>query len=78
MELHITLKVKNFLSQTFRGVFPIRDNLRRKGVELEGGCCNYMEDEATFHLFFQCSFARDCWRILYMDLSCMRTFLTLS
>lgn len=58
-KLYILLKVKNFLWRVLRGVFPTKNNLRRKSIDVNGYYCNYNEVETVFHVFFQYFFARD-------------------
>ena len=45
-----------------------RNLLKRKHMHLEdysSVLCNLGCEETSFHLFFECSFSRDCWAPLY-------------
>lgn len=65
--LSLPPKVKIFLWRFCKNTIPVRDLLRHKGVSVPTLCpfCN-LADEHMVHMFFECSFANQCWRQVNM------------
>jgi ribonuclease HI len=55
-------RVKNFLWRLAKNILPTRDNLSKKGVQIENLCplCN-AEPETVDHIFLHCQIARLTW-----------------
>ncbi|CAN1747772.1 hypothetical protein LINPERHAP1_LOCUS3195 [Linum perenne] len=55
-------RIKVMLWRLARGILPTRSALYRRGIQIDDVCgvCNTMF-ETQWHLFVECSFARECW-----------------
>ncbi|XP_058732761.1 uncharacterized protein LOC131604333 [Vicia villosa] len=55
-------RIHNFLWRVIKDILPTRDNLRKKGIQLEDLCpfC-HNEQESAQHLFIHCDFAKHCF-----------------
>lgn len=63
-KLHVPPKIKSFLWRVCRNVFPCRYRLFSKGIDCPISCVNYGTGvESVWHLFVDCSFARQCWGV---------------
>lgn len=62
-KLVIPPKVRLFVWKLCQGILPTRSNLRRRIIQIEGGClwCA-REKETSTHLLFKCISARDVWK----------------
>ena len=60
--LQIPPKVRNFLWRAGRDCLPTRSKLQSRGIPVPLCClmCN-RDVENSWHLFFTCSFAQNCW-----------------
>lgn len=67
-QLPIPHKIRVFLWRLCRNTIPVRYRLRGKGVPVTISCpmCTG-EVEHLRHLFFECKFAKDCWRLVGLD-----------
>ena len=55
-------KVKIFMWRLLHNILPTAENLRMKGVNLQGGClvCGH-SDETAVHIMFQCKLSKEVW-----------------
>lgn len=61
--LQVSHKVKVLLWRFCRNTIPVRNLLRGRGVPAPIGCTMRVgEVEHLLHLFFDCSFAKECWQ----------------
>lgn len=49
-------KIKFFLWKAVRNVLPVGENLKNRGINMEGKCTHCGQDESSLHLFFHCPF----------------------
>lgn len=66
--LRVPPKVRDFLWRVCRDCLPHKSNLRRKHIITDSLCpmCN-IDVENSWHLFMNCSYAREVWRSAGMD-----------
>ncbi|XP_057803521.1 uncharacterized protein LOC131018835 [Salvia miltiorrhiza] len=63
-KLKVPPKVRNFLWRAGRNNLPTKDKLFSRGITVGGECVLCRTGfENLWHLFFQCPFADECWRI---------------
>ncbi|CAN1763719.1 Putative ribonuclease H protein At1g65750 [Linum perenne] len=61
-DLSVPPRIKNFMWRLGREVIPTRAALRRRHIAVPSGCGVCGNDSEDYnHLFFDCSFATDCW-----------------
>lgn len=61
--LNIPYKIRTFLWRLCRNNVPVRNLLRVKGIHVPISCVMCTgEVEHLFHLFFDCEFAKCCWK----------------
>lgn len=79
MENKCTLKLKVFLWLLLMDRLNSKDLLQRKHFNTQGNdrcvTCNSLTTEDSFHLFFTCSFAQQCWHNIGIDGNFHRTFM---
>lgn len=64
-QLKIPHKIKVFLWRLCRNMLPVRNKLRGRGVPVTIGCPMCVgEVEHLCHMFFDCKFAQECWKIV--------------
>lgn len=63
--LHVPYKLRTFLWRFCNNTVPVRNILRSRGVRLPISCpmCD-VDVEHLLHIFFDCSFAVQCWQIV--------------
>ena len=62
-KLQVPNKVRHFAWRACRGVLPIKENLSRRGIQLDVSCDDCMEDiELVGHLFWSCNRAKEVWQ----------------
>lgn len=68
--LFIPNKIKNFIWRLCRNTIPTRWSLRFRGVQVPITCpmCN-SDIEHLLHVFFDCTFAKQCWQYAGMALN---------
>ncbi len=60
--LSLPSKLKNFTWRLCHNSLPTRDNIRRRGIDIDTCCeCCQMPIETSEHLLFECSFAHSIW-----------------
>ena len=66
--LEVPHKVRVLLWRVGRNNVPVRYMLRGRGVQTTIVCPMCMNDvEHLFHIFHDCSFAKECWRIVQLN-----------
>lgn len=66
--LEVPHKVRVFLWRICRNNIPVRNILRIKGIQTSIICPVCTNDvEHVLHVFLDCYFAKECWRILGLD-----------
>lgn len=66
--LNIPHKIKTFLWRFCRNTIPVRNRLRNKGIDVPIICPVCERDvEHLLHVFFDCSFASQCWQKTNFD-----------
>lgn len=64
-KLDVPPKVKILMWRVCRNNVPIRILLRGKGVQVPISCAMCVREvENVCHLFFECSFIKECWQFL--------------
>ncbi|XP_074328182.1 uncharacterized protein LOC141666094 [Apium graveolens] len=67
-QLPVPHKIRVFIWRLCRNTIPVRYRLSGKGVPVTISCSVCIVDvEHLRHLFFECSFARECWQLLDLD-----------
>ena len=67
-QLPVPHKIRVFIWRLCRNTIPVRNRLRGKGVPVTISCPMCIVDvEHLRHLFFECSFARECWQLVDLD-----------
>ncbi|CAN1787360.1 Putative ribonuclease H protein At1g65750 [Linum perenne] len=61
-KLHTPARAKIMAWRLARDIVPTRETLRRRHIEVAGGCglCDH-DSEWVKHLFLECPFAQECW-----------------
>lgn len=71
--LEVPHKVRVLLWRIGRNNVPVRNMLRGRGVQTTIVCPMCMTDvEHLFHIFHDCRFAKECWRILQLNFDTSR------
>lgn len=66
--LMIPQKIKILMWRLCRNNVPMRNILRGKGISVPISCPMCIGDiEHLLHLFFDCKFAKDCWRCVGLE-----------
>lgn len=57
-------KLKLFLWSCIQGALPLGSELQRRGMNSTVLCPRCKKEETAMHVFFQCSFAKEVWRLI--------------
>lgn len=61
-------KVKHFLWRLAHNSLPLRQNISKRGMEIDTRCPVCLQlDENGGHCFFKCKFVKPCWRMLNFE-----------
>ncbi|EAZ04413.1 hypothetical protein OsI_26557 [Oryza sativa Indica Group] len=61
-------KVKHFLWRLAHNSLPLRQNISKRGMEIDTRCPVCLRlDENGGHCFFKCKFVKPCWRMLNFE-----------
>lgn len=73
-KMDIPAKIKNLLWRCLRGILPVRDVFKLRGVNLDNMCpiCS-KEKETIDHVFFECVQVQRIWRICGLENVTSRT-----
>ena len=65
-KMKVPLKIKIFMWLLHRKVILTKDNLIKRNWQGNQRCCFCDQHESIQHLFFECQFATNIWRIIHM------------
>ena len=65
-KMKVPLKIKFFMWLLHRKVILTKDNLIKRNWQGNQRCCFCDQHESIQHLFFECQFATNIWRIIHM------------
>lgn len=55
-------KIKSFAWKACKNILPTINNLKKKNIDIQSGCCFYQSaDEDVDHVFLKCPDIRDMW-----------------
>ena len=62
-ELGCTPKIRTFAWKLLKGALPVGERLTERHIPIDPSCKRCGAPESITHLFFQCRFARQVWRL---------------
>ncbi|KAG2290075.1 hypothetical protein Bca52824_049679 [Brassica carinata] len=57
-------KVQLFMWSIIQEAVPLGENLRRRGIQSEALCIRCKGTESAMHIFFNCPFAQEVWKLI--------------
>ena len=57
-------KMKVFMWSVIQKALPFGENLQSRGIQAQALCPRCNETESAMHIFFECSFAREVWKMI--------------